>query len=270
MFFTSIELSEIESFLKDRIAKAGKIARKYFLEKDVVRHKKQDFDFVTDADLAVEKYLKAELDRRFPRIPVMSEESAQRDFQAYRREKALFVIDPIDGTINFSHGIDHYAISIGLVSERKSLLGVCLTSDKSEVYSARHDMPGAFCNGREIKIKNVDNLSEAVILADWPHELAMRKKILGFISTVFQKTRFISIYGAAVFDLMMLARGQVHAAFVAGHQPWDVAAAGLIVRKAGAVITGADGKPFDIFKRHFLAAVPGIQLELLTYTMKLF
>ena len=237
-----------------------------FLRDSVARHSKKGFDFVTDADLAVEKYLKAELTRQFPDVAIMSEESAHRNFQAYRREKLLFVIDPIDGTINFGHGIDRYAVSIGVVSEGESLLGVCLTSGKSEIYTARYDKPGAFCNGLPVKIRNVGKLGEALVLTDFPHELKIREKILDFISRVYRKTRFLSIYGSAVYDLTMLAGGHIHAAFIAGYMPWDVAAAGLIVKKAGAVITAGDGKPFDIFTRHFLAAVPGIHPELLKLT----
>jgi len=257
-----IDINNLQSDLLRLIKKSGELARGYFEKKDVRRYSKKELDFVTDADLAVEKYLKSELSGKYPGVPVMAEESAHKNYNLYCREKSLFVIDPIDGTLNFGYGIDHYAISIALVSYGKPLLGICLASDTNKVYTARRDRKGAYCDNRKISVKNINRLAESFILTDWPHDLELRKKTAAFIGNLYSRVRFIGIYGSAVYDLLMISQGEIQGVYLTGCNPWDVAAASLIARKSGALLTDGRGADFDIFNKTLVAGVEGIHGEL--------
>ncbi|MEN6308434.1 MAG: inositol monophosphatase family protein, partial [Anaerohalosphaeraceae bacterium] len=153
-----IDLQTTQRFLHEMILQAGQIALDYRKKLDTLRvSRKAHRDFVTEADVAVEKFLVEQIKRRFPDHAVFGEESGQTAGNEY-----CWVIDPIDGTTSFLHGQPFYSVSIGLEYKGNAVLGAVLQPSMNELFEAVQDGP-AMLNGQIIHVSQQDDLSECVL-----------------------------------------------------------------------------------------------------------
>src|SRR4030067_1800203 len=159
------------TFLLDLLPSAGQMARRYFHAEELPSHKKGTHDFVTAADLAVDKFLIEHLKERFPEIPILTEETAEGDINRFAKEEILWIIDPLDGTANFSRGDVNFSISVALVEKGNPLLGVIFCPISSRLFWTTFLDKSAFWNGRRIKVSDVSELEKAVVCTDWSHVL---------------------------------------------------------------------------------------------------
>ena len=249
-------VKKARNFLLDLLPSAGQIVRRYLHAEELPSKKKGYHDFVTAADLAVDKFLQEQLGKIFPQIPILSEETIEGDFMSYEKKELLFIIDPLDGTSNFARGDDNFCISVALVERGESLLGVIFSPISSRLFWTTYRDKKAFWNGRSIRVSDVTELKKAIVCTDWSHVMETREETTVFLKKIYHKVRQMKILGSAATDLTLLARGGVDIYHHVRLFPWDVAAAGLIAQKAGATVTETDGRRWNAFSESILAANP--------------
>lgn len=249
-----IDLTESRKFVVSLIPKAGEILMGYFRSGQFSSRSKGGLDFVTQADEEVDQFLREILLERFPTTKFLTEETAPEDFLSLKDVENLWVIDPLDGTGNFSRGHPNFAISIALVSKTVTLLGVVFTPVDQKLYWAQADLNTAILNDQPIRVSDVSDLSKAVFLCDFYPIPELRIKMRQTITRVESDVRQIKAMGSAVADLCQIAEGKADAYIQPGLKPWDVAAASLIISKAGGRITRLDGRDWDVFTPDIFAS----------------
>ncbi len=203
-------------------------------------------DFVSNADHKAERVLYEELLRVRPDFGFLMEESGEKPGKddAYR-----WIVDPLDGTTNFLHGIPHFCISIGV--EARSVLGGKLTREivAGIVYDPVHDQTywaekgaGAFLNDRRIRVSGRVDLATSVIASGLPTlERADHDEHIAQTRAMMDKVAGLRRYGAAALDLAWVAAGRYDGFWEVALSPWDIAAGIILVREAGGMITELDG-----------------------------
>ena len=203
--------------------KASKILIRDFGELENLQvSKKGPKDFVTNSDKKTEKVLINELTKNKKKYSILSEEIGfiKNDDNDY-----IWVIDPIDGTTNFLHGIPHFCISIGLKFRDEIISGIIFDPIKNEIFFAEKNQ-GAFFNNHRIRVSKRKNLDECLF--------ATNKN--GLSSTDLNSR----IFGSAALDLAYVASGRIDGYFQNGLNLWDIAAGTLIVREAGGIVNNYD------------------------------
>ena len=250
---SSIDLTRARKYLVEIVTEAGQIIKKYFVSRDFTQRSKGGVDFMTQTDEEVDAFLLEKIRKQYPQTNFLTEESAPVDYSSLRDSSDLWVIDPLDGTTNFSRKNPNFAISIGLVDKGVPVLGVAYIPMTGDIYWAQADQEGAFLNGKSIQVSKTENLGEAVIACDWPWTLEKRLSVVRWLGNVSTHVRQIKSMGSAVADLASLAGGQIDAYMHSGLKPWDVACSALLIEKAGGKITTSTGAKWDVFKPDMLA-----------------
>jgi len=195
-------------------------------------------DFVTEADLESEATLEARLRRAFPRHGFVSEESAPRRAGA----PARFVVDPLDGTTNFLHGVPHFAVAVALEHEGRVVAGVVLDPAKDEMFVAERGR-GAWLGRERLLVARDTNLSRVLVATGVPHANARRihARYLAMLAPMMREAAGIRRFSGAALDLAYVAAGRFAVFFELGLKRWDIAAASLLVEEAGGRVTEPDG-----------------------------
>lgn len=197
-------------------------------------------DFVSNADLKAEKILKAELRKARPAYSFLMEESGAEDGADTSRR---WIVDPLDGTTNFLHGIPHFAISVALEEKGEIVAGVIYNPILDELYTAEKGN-GAFVNDRRLRVSGRRDLAESLFATGIPFQgKGGHARFLGQLAKVMAKTSGVRRIGAASLDLAYVAAGRVDGYWEEGLHPWDCAAGILLVKEAGGYVTTLDGKP---------------------------
>ena len=259
-----LDIGKVLEYLLDLLPRAGQIARRYFHSEGLPTQTKTKLDFVTAADLAVDDFLRKNLLSKFSHIALLTEETAPKDLSSFLHEELLWVVDPIDGTTNFSRGNDNYSINVALVSHGLPLVGVVFAPVQSRLFWARADRDYAYWNGRRIHLSEISELSQTVVCTDWSHILSTRDETTNVLRKIFHHVRQIKILGSAATDLTLLARGGVDVYHHVYLYPWDVAASSIVAQKAGAKITDIYGGQWNVFTPSILAANPALHQKILT------
>jgi myo-inositol-1(or 4)-monophosphatase len=249
-----VNFEEAEKFLTQLLPEAGKIVKSYFEKGGWRQEQKEGINFTTQADTETDEFLRTEISRRYPNHQFLTEETQPSFSCDPKTIEKLWVIDPLDGTGNFSTHDPHFAISVALVSKGKPILAATYAPMFDELYLASANSPFATCNGEEIKVSDNEDLKKAIVRVDWAWDLKRRPVMAEIISKLSDKVRFVLIKGSVVLDLSRLARGDFDAYIHMGLKPWDMAAASLLVTKAGGIITTPDGKPWNVFTPEIFAA----------------
>lgn len=224
-----IELSsEVANFI-------GKEVQNF--DKNRIEHKTSSNNLVSYVDKEAEKKLVKALKVILPGSGFLAEEGTSSEgSNAYR-----WIIDPLDGTTNFTHGLPPFAVSIGLARKNKIILGVVHEVSKMECFSATEESP-AMCNGKEIKISNTESLNESLLATGFPYyHFDKREEYLEIIKTFLEITHGVRRLGSAATDLAYVACGRMEGFFEYNLNPWDVAAGSLIVERAGGKVTDFKG-----------------------------
>lgn len=249
-----INLVEAREYLTELMPRAGEILNRYFVNRNFSSRKKEGVDFTTQADEEVDAFLRKNIIQRYPRTNFLTEETAPADYSSLKDTENLWVIDPLDGTINFSRKHPHFAISIALVEKGKPQLGVVYIPMTKDLYWARADQKDAYLNGEPIAVSSTDDLGESVVACDWAWDLEKRFNVVRWLGKISTHVRQIKSMGSAVADLAALASGKIDAYMHSGLKPWDAAASALLIEKAGGKITTPAGKPWNVFNPEMLAS----------------
>ena len=216
---------------------------------------KGDRDFATGVDLQIEAAIRTSLETATPDIPFLGEESGGAEPSAAPR----WVLDPIDGTINFAKGSPLCAISLSLVVSGQPVLGIVDAPLLGERFIAR-DGAGAYLNGAPLRIAGVNGLHEAMVgLADFKVGVGSEEENrihLGLLARLAHRCLRVRMHGSAALDLAWLAAGRLHATLMLSNLPWDVTAGLLLVREAGGRVFDVDGSDHDADSRFTLASAP--------------
>jgi myo-inositol-1(or 4)-monophosphatase len=197
-------------------------------------------DFVTSADRRTEKILIEELTRARPGYGFLGEESGTIEG---KDKTHRFIIDPIDGTTNFLHGIPHFAISIGLEREGQIVSGLVYNPATDEMFVAEKGQ-GAFLNSKRLRVAARKTMSSALVATGFPflgHDEARHKHMQMELAALMPVTAGVRRMGAASLDLAYVAAGRYDAFWERGLAAWDVAAGILLVKEAQGVVTDLNG-----------------------------
>lgn len=250
---SEINLNEAREYLIDLLPRTGEILIRYFKSDALTSKSKGGADLLTQADMEADLFLLNNLKKKYPQTAILTEETAPADYSSLKNLSNLWVIDPLDGTSNFSRSTPHFSISVGLVDKGISRLGVAYDPIENNLYWAQEDLESAFINGKPLRVSQISNLLESVIACDWGWNLESRLKTVRWLESLVPNVRQIKCMGSAVLDLATLANGKLDAYIHSGLKPWDTAAASLIIEKAGGKITTPEGEKWDIFNPNMLA-----------------
>ena len=215
-------------FIQSKVMAASKLLDGVFDVKE-----KAARDVVTSHDLAVEKMLQEAILDKYPGDVIISEETSKELMHSHR----VWVIDPIDGTTNYSRGIPMYGIQLAFLVDQVTMFSVIYYVAMDEMYVALRDQ-GAYCNGEKIHVGERTRLDQAIItLGDFSTTNEVRNvRMLNLIRALMDKTYKLRIHSTACIDLLWLARGRSDAHVMSANHPWDFLPGLLLVREAGGIV----------------------------------
>jgi myo-inositol-1(or 4)-monophosphatase len=213
-------------------------------------------DFVSIADRNAEDSLKYDLGKARPDYGFICEESGSKKG---RNEEVNWIIDPLDGTTNFLHGIPHFAISIGLQKGDRIIAGVVYDPIKDELFWAENGC-GAYLNDRRLRVSGRKRLSESVMATGMPFQgHGDHEKFAETIKLITPEVAGVRRFGAASLDLAYVAAGRYEGFWETGLHPWDTAAGWVIVIEAGGYVSDMKGASYNLDSDSILAVNSNLQ-----------
>jgi len=212
--------------------------------------KKGPIDLVTEADIESEKVIIQTVRTRYPDHEFMAEESrlsrsVPSDYQ--------WIVDPLDGTTNFTHQIPLFCVSIAFAVNGKVMVGVVLNPVSGELFTAVREK-GATLNGNPIHVSDEKNISESLLVTGFPYNIAQDiEPTMGRFKNCLHAAQGIRRLGSAALDLCFVACGRFEGFWEENLKPWDTAAGYLIAEEAGARVTDFSGNPYTIDQKEILA-----------------
>ena len=236
---------------------AGAIINRAALDVESVRvSQKQVNDFVTEVDQAAEQAIIDILLAAYPGHAIWAEESGRT--QGAQDSDYVWIIDPLDGTTNFIHGLPIYCVSIALAVKGRVEQAVVYDPTRNDLFTATRGR-GAFMNDRRLRVSKRVRLQECLISTGFPFRPGDDfKTYLSMMSEVMQRSAGLRRPGAAALDLAYVAAGYTDAFFETGLQPWDVAAGSLLVTEAGGLVGNLTGEADFLEQKECLAGSPRI------------
>ncbi len=244
-------MTQLQGHLNIAVAAAhvgGEVLRRYFEQGVTIRDKSagggKTYDLVSDADVESERAIAALLQDAYPTHEMLGEESLQRgDVDA----ENLWIIDPLDGTNNFAHRIEHFAVSIGYYERGRAMVGAIYQPLHDELFTVIRGH-GAFRDGDRVQVSEADSLRQAMIGCGFYYDRGtMMRSTLAAIEECFSNDiHGIRRFGTASLDLCMVGCGQLDGFFEYNLSAWDFAAAALFVQEAGGRVSDARGGELPI------------------------
>ena len=238
---------------------AGAILRSRFGQPHDISFK-GPLDLVTEADKAAELLIASRLRSAFPDHDLLGEEGSRSENAGARLR---WVIDPLDGTTNFAHGLPTFAVSIALEDAGLPVAGVIYDPMRNELYRAVKG-GGASLNGEPIRASRVDQLNAAVLVTGFAHTLEQRRRQGAAWCGVLEHVLALRQTGSAALNLCYVAAGRLDGYWERGIQPWDVSAGALLVSEAGGQVSNRAGGPFISDERDVVATNGVLHQELVT------
>ncbi len=229
---------------------AGDIIREGYGNNFQIEYKTSEKNLVTEIDKKSEKAIIDFISKKYPTHNILSEESGE-----YKKESDyLWVIDPLDGTTNFAHGLPIFAVSIGVMKKDEIIAGVVYDVMRNIFYSAEKGN-GSFANEKKITVSNNDKLGSGVLVTGFPYNVAENPdKAFERFESLTKKARAVRRLGSAAIDFCYVASGVFDGFWEVSLQPWDLCAGKLIVEEAGGIVTDFSGSEIDIFSPQILAS----------------
>ncbi|XP_045193592.1 inositol monophosphatase 1-like isoform X2 [Mercenaria mercenaria] len=249
---------EIQEYFKTglEVAKeAGERVKTDFYKIKKIEMKENYADLVTETDKAVEDLIMLRLSKKYPSHKFIGEETVSAGGHCELTVDPTWIIDPIDGTTNFVHGIPHTCISIGLAVNKQIVAGIVHAPVLGETYTAIKGH-GAFCNDDKLSVSAIQELKRGVVIIEGgtsrvPEVLDPK---ISNVKSIIENCHGVRAYGSAAINMCFVARG-THAAYLEhGIHVWDIAAGKLIVEEAGGVVCDPCGDTLDLMNRRVLAA----------------
>lgn len=228
---------------------AGEIVRNGFRTDFSVEFKTSETNLVTEIDKKSEQTIINFINKKYPSHGILAEESGGD----YLNKEYVWIIDPLDGTTNFAHGLPIFSVSIGVQKNGKTICGAVYDVMQDKMYSSEIGS-GSFCNERKLKVSTNDNLGYSVLVTGFPYDISANPHNAIEIFAAFLKTsRAVRRLGSAAIDMCYVADGVFDGFWEVKLNPWDVCAGSLIVEEAGGLIADFQGKPRDLSCQEILA-----------------
>lgn len=235
--------------VKDAVLEAGRVIREAWTKPKKITHKGR-IDLVTETDVAVENLLKSSLGAILPEADFWAEETSNSD----KMDKVCWIIDPVDGTTNFTHSLPSVATSVALWDTEKVVLGVINLPILDECFWAVKNS-GAYLNGAKISVSGTEKLEESLIATGFPYDIETYVDQVGKnLRSFLLNTQGVRRVGAAALDMAYVACGRYDGFYESALNPWDVAAGWLLVEEAGGKVSNYDQEPFTLTSEHLLAS----------------
>lgn len=248
------------TLMENAAEKAARVLVRDFGEVEQLQvSQKGPSDFVTAADRRSEEIIFEELKKARPDYSFMMEESGEVKGQDHEN---IWIIDPIDGTHNFMHGIPHWCISIALESKGKILAGLIYDPIKDEIFQAERGI-GAFMRRKRLRVSGRQDLSSSTIAMGNPTaDPKKRAQQLKEYEAVTAKAPMIRRMAAAALDLSYVAAGRLDGFWERDCKPWDIAAGYIILKEAGGFITSIDNDDNPIYSQNLVCGNQYVHSEL--------
>ncbi|WP_108124143.1 inositol monophosphatase family protein [Saccharospirillum mangrovi] len=258
-----MSLSARLSFTEDLAVQAGQLIRKRREAGDLSTDFKGGIELVTDADLASEQLITSAIAASYPNDAILAEESNRALSQA-EMNGPLWVIDPIDGTVNFAHGHNMVGVSIAWYDGGEAQVAVVYNPFLKECFTAIRGK-GAWLNGQPIQVSGKTELSRAVVGTGFPYDRNARAELLPRLARVLEHCSDVRRLGSAAMDICWVACGRLDA-YYETVSPWDGAAGQLVAREAGAQLSHflpiSGELPDELDGHHWLISTPAIHSAL--------
>lgn len=245
---------------REAALQAGVILKEHFgqISPSMINEKATN-DYVTVVDRRSEDIIKEHIKSHFQNHNIMAEESpAERHSSPF-----LWIIDPLDGTMNYIHGLPSFAVSIALAIEGSLAMGLIYEPLRENIYSAIRGH-GSFKNDRRIHVSSSETLSTSLIATGFPFRIkGVIDSYLRVFKDLFMRATGIRRGGSACLDLAYTAEGIFGGFFECALSPWDIAAGALLVEEAGGVVTDFEGKNQYLKTGNIIAGTKGVQREML-------
>lgn len=235
---------------------AGGIIRDGFGKNFSVEYKTNLSNLVTEIDKKSEAAIINFIRKEFPTHAVLAEESGghKSSSQQLSGTEYLWVIDPLDGTTNFAHGLPIFAVSIGVQKNGETICGAVYDVMRDEIYSSEKGS-GSFRNGEKLQVSSNDDLRKSLLVTGFPYNVAENpdnafERFIAFLKTA----RAVRRLGSAAIDFCYVASGVFDGFWEVHLHPWDICAGKLIVEEAGGVVTNFAGEKIDIYSKQILAS----------------
>lgn len=226
-----------------------------------VRFKRTTADLVTRADRMAEDLIVGLLREQFPDHGILAEEGTAQEGTAYR-----WIIDPLDGTTNFAHGLPVFVVSIGLEHQGQVIAGVVYHPSMDELFVAERGGAAFLRRGQHeerLRVSDIATVAEAIVATGLPYDIRETGRNVSQIAALTKTAIEVRIMGAAALHLAYVAAGRLEVFWEQGLNPWDIAAGSLLVEEAGGRITDMSGRKFAVDCRDVLASNGRIHDEML-------
>lgn len=230
--------------------KAGAIISKEWGSPHVISRKEASIDLVTEVDKTAEEAIIQDLVRIYPHHSILAEETGRQqgidtDF--------LWVIDPLDGTTNFTHHYPQVAVSIALLHQNQPIIGVVYNPITQELFHAAKGL-GVFLNGNPLQVSKVNSLDKSLLATGFPYDRQTNPdNNYAEFCALTQSSQGVRRGGSAALDLAYVAAGRLDGYWERGIKPWDIAAGVLLVEEAGGQVSHYDMQPLNLFSGFILA-----------------
>lgn len=229
---------------------AGDYIRSRFNSNFRTKFKTNESDLVTEIDKASEKMILNFIKKKYPDHGIIAEEGGSTK----SKSEYNWVIDPLDGTVNFAHGFPVFAVSIGLQKNNETIAGVVYDIMRNVLYSAESGK-GSYEDGNKISVNVNSNLNHSLLVTGFPYDVRENpENTLGKFTALTKAARGIRRLGSAAIDFCYVAKGVFDGFWEVHLNPWDICAGKLIVEEAGGLVTDFNGDSINIFSKRILAS----------------
>ena len=228
---------------------AGKIIRDGFRTKLTLEYKSNSSDFVTNIDKAAEYKIINFIKKEYPTHSILAEESGTEN----NGSKFTWVIDPLDGTMNFAHGLPIFSVSIGVMKNKVIIAGVIYDVMNNLIFSSEKGS-GAFQNGRRIMVSENSDLTKSLLVTGFPYNIKDNPDFaIERFNNFLMNARGVRRLGSAAIDLCYVANGTFDGFWEVNLQPWDMCAGMLLIEEAGGRVSNFTNQNIDIYTKQLLA-----------------
>ena len=228
---------------------AGEVIRDGFGKNFSVEFKTNDSNLVTEIDKKSEETIINFINKEFNGHSIIAEESGKHETSSEYR----WVIDPLDGTTNFAHGLPIFSVSIGVQRNEETIIGVVYDVMMDRMYQAELGS-GAFLGDQKLKVSNNEILSQSLLVTGFPYDLRENPgTTLQKFNDLIMSSRAVRRLGSAAIDLCYIASGVFEGFWEVHLHPWDLCAGKLLVEEAGGIVTNFKNEPIDVFSPQMVA-----------------
>jgi myo-inositol-1(or 4)-monophosphatase len=229
-----------------------------------IEEKSTEINLVTDIDKRSETMIIGMIKDRFPEHEIIAEESGKSTGTSDYR----WIVDPLDGTTNYTHGLPLFCVSIGVEYKGEMIAGVIYDPMREELFSAEEGS-GAFLNGKQIQVSSEARLIRSLLITGFPYNIHENpNRAIEHFNNFIYEAQAVRRLGSAAIDMAYVACGRAEGFWEVHLHPWDMAAAIVIIREAGGMVTDFSGKPMNVYTPNIVASNGKVHAELLRVLSK--